>query len=128
MSWLDKIKRNKDPIKRCTLDRWWYDYERDAYRRHRDKKYPVDDLPFNAVPVTGARNTYAVMSLEAPPRAPFGQDAIILYVWSEDKSFETAFEHFSGSDNPPLPWTKIALIGGVAILGAFILFKMGILG
>lgn len=82
----------------------------------------------NAVPVTGMRNTFAIVSLDAPPMAPHGQDAVVLYVWSEDYSFERSFEHFSSSDDPPLDWKKIIMVVGVIIVGIYVLMASGLLG
>lgn len=133
MSLSDKIQEIRSKVSkwreerkdRCTLDRIWFDYEMDAIRRYRDKEYKKSELPDNAVPVTGMRNTFAVLTMDCPPPAPYGQNATTLYVWANDLSFERAFEHFS-TDGQPIDWKKILIVGACIIVGVYIMFVSGV--
>lgn len=112
---------------RCVLYRIYEDQEQGAIIRYRDRKYHKSELPSCAVPVTGERNAYAIVTMDAPPPAPFGQDAISLFVWSEDFSFERSFEHFS-SDGAGVDWKKILIAVGVVIAGIYVIYVSGVVG
>lgn len=109
---------------KCTLDTIYFDESQGCWIRHRDKNCRVSELPSSAVPVTKMRKTFAVVSADAPEPAPYGQNAITLFVWSEDFSFEKAFEHLS-DDNPPIDWQKILIVGAVIVVGLFIFINYG---
>lgn len=115
---------NAERKDRCTLDRISYDYEQECWIRYRDKDAKISELPSCAVPVTKMRKTYAIVSADPPEPAPYGQNAITLFVWSEDFSFEKSFEHYSDDDAPP-DWKKVMIVGGVIVLGVYALFKFG---
>lgn len=110
----------------CVLYRIYEDQEQGAIIRYRDRKFRRSELPSCAVPVTGERNAFAIVTLDAPPPAPYGQDAITLFIWSEDYSFERSFEHFS-SDSAPIDWKKILIAAAVIIGGIYILYVSGVL-
>ncbi|MBR5015067.1 MAG: hypothetical protein IKY16_10780 [Bacteroidales bacterium] len=112
---------------RCVLYRIYEDYTKGCIVRHRDRKFHRSDLPPCAVPVTGERNAYAVVYMEAPPPAPYGQNAISLFIWSEDYSFEKSFEHFS-TDGNPLDWKRILIVGGVVVVGIYMMYVTGVVG
>ena len=113
---------------RCTLDRWYYDYEEDVLIRYRDKDFKISELPSIAKPVTGERRTWAIVSRDPPPMDQYGRNAVVLYLWAKDRSFEQAFEHFSGSDNPPIDWKKWGVIGIAVVIGVYFMFASGLLG
>lgn len=121
------IEWNKERKDRCVLYRIYEDQEQECYIRYRDKRFKRSELPSCAVPVTGERNAYAIVSLDEPPPAPYGQNAITLFVWSEDYSFERAFEHFS-DDSQKVDWKKILIAIGVAIAGVYIMVVSGVVG
>lgn len=112
---------------RCVLYNIYWDYAQNCIVRYRDKRYHKSDLPSCAVPVTGERNAYAIVNLDAPPSAPYGQNAISLFIWSEDYSFEKSFEHFS-EDGTPLDWKKLLIALGIGIVGIYIMFVSGVIG
>lgn len=113
---------------RCVLYRIYEDQEKDCIVRYRDKRFHKSDLPSTAVPVTGERNAWAIVTLSEPPPAPYGQNAITLFIWSEDYSFERSFEHFSSSDGPGIDWKKILIGGAVVIAGLYIMMTSGVIG
>lgn len=115
---------NAERKDRCTLDRIYYDYDQECWIRYRDKRSKRSELPSCAVPVTRMRNTYAIVSADPPEPAPYGQNAITLFVWSEDFSFEKSFEHFS-DDGVPIDWKKVLIVAGVVILGIYAILVFG---
>lgn len=125
--WVKFQEFMKNRGERCVLYRIYEDQEKGAIVRYRDKKFLKSELPPCALPVTGERNAYGIVCLDAPPRAPHGQDAVILYIWSEDYSFEKSFEHLS-DDSTPMDWKKILTVIGIAIAGAYVMYVSGVVG
>lgn len=122
---INRLKEwNAERRDRCTLDKIYYDCDQKCWIRYRDKDAKFSELPSCAVPVTKMRNTYAIVIADPPEPAPYGQNAITLFVWSEDFSFEKSFEHFS-DDSVPIDWKKMLIVAGVVVLGIYTLLTFG---
>lgn len=125
--WAQFKEWNKERKDRCVLYRIYEDQSQDCIVRYRDKRFHKSELPSNAMPVTGERNAWAIVTLTKPPPAPYGQNAIALFIWSEDYSFERSFEHYSSSDGSGIDWKKILIGVAVVVGGVYVMMASGVI-